>query len=416
MTDTIKFIDLFAGIGGIRLGFEQACEELGYVPECVFTSEIKPGAINVYKQNHPGEQISGDITAISPESIPDFDYLLGGFPCQAFSVAGKRLGFADTRGTLFFNVADILRVKRPRGFLLENVPGLVSHDGGKTFATILSVLSDLGYHTSWKVLDASKFGVPQARRRVYITGTLMSAPDIDEFDVISPPTIASILENSPVVHIRPSQASLRDVLLAHYTPYQMRGMKFSNHLGIRSHTYVHAWDFGLYGHVSDDDKALLELIANAAQSPIYRTDDIIGYMPLTAEQISGIAGEDVSERLENLEHLDYLYKCYPKTRSGIEVDVYGYAIAHTGGHSWQIKRIIDPDGISTTLTATDASKVWIPDGDTIRPFTMRECMRICGYPDSYRFDVPSANIGYDLIGNTVCPPVIKAVAERLLAV
>lgn len=116
----LKFIDLFAGIGGIRKGFEWACEKIGYESECVFTSEIKESAISVLKQNHPDETIHGDITKIDPHSIPDFDVLLGGFPCQAFSSAGKRQGFNDTRGTLFFNVANILKVKKPKGFILEN--------------------------------------------------------------------------------------------------------------------------------------------------------------------------------------------------------------------------------------------------------------------------------------------------------
>lgn len=121
--DTIKFIDLFAGIGGIRLGFEQACKKAKIKSECVFTSEIKPHAIEVLKQNH-NEKIDGDITQIEAKNIPDFDVLLGGFPCQAFSAAGKRLGFEDTRGTLFFDVARILKEKKPLGFVLENVEGL----------------------------------------------------------------------------------------------------------------------------------------------------------------------------------------------------------------------------------------------------------------------------------------------------
>lgn len=128
MEKRIRFIDLFAGIGGIRKGFEIACARKGLQTECVFTSEIKPYAVEVLKQNHPDEDIHGDITQIDAKDIPNFDFLLAGFPCQAFSSAGRRLGFSDTRGTLFFEVERILKEKKPYGFVLENVEGLVNHD------------------------------------------------------------------------------------------------------------------------------------------------------------------------------------------------------------------------------------------------------------------------------------------------
>lgn len=127
MAKEIRFIDLFAGIGGIRTGLSQALEEAGYAPKCVMTSEIKPYALKVLKDNYDQDNIVGDITQVDAGAIPDFDILCGGFPCQAFSSAGKRQGFADTRGTLFFEVERILREKKPKGFILENVEGLVNH-------------------------------------------------------------------------------------------------------------------------------------------------------------------------------------------------------------------------------------------------------------------------------------------------
>jgi DNA (cytosine-5)-methyltransferase 1 len=160
-----KFIDLFAGIGGFRL----ALQSLG--GQCVFSSEWDKHAQETYENNF-GEKPHGDITQIDAKDIPDHDVLCGGFPCQAFSIAGKKGGFEDSRGTLFFDVARILKEKQPSAFFLENVKGLKSHKGGKTLATILNILrNDLGYYVpDPEVIRAEDFGVPQKRGRVYIVG------------------------------------------------------------------------------------------------------------------------------------------------------------------------------------------------------------------------------------------------------
>jgi len=158
-----KFIDLFAGIGGIRLGFED------FVGECVFSSEWDKFAQLTYEENF-GEKPDGDITKVDPYSIPNHDILLGGFPCQAFSILGDRKGFSDTRGSLFFNIEEILRIKEPYAFLLENVKNLKSHDGGRTFLTIIEHLEELGYFTHHTVLNTLDFGLPQKRERTFIVG------------------------------------------------------------------------------------------------------------------------------------------------------------------------------------------------------------------------------------------------------
>jgi DNA (cytosine-5)-methyltransferase 1 len=164
---TSKFIDLFAGIGGFRM----AMQNLG--GKCVFTSEWDENAKKTYRANF-GETPFGDITKISTKNyIPDnFDVLCAGFPCQAFSIAGKRGGFEDTRGTLFFDVAEIIKNKKPKAIFLENVKGLRSHDKGKTLETILNVLrNDLGYFVPEpQIINAKEFGVPQNRERIYIVG------------------------------------------------------------------------------------------------------------------------------------------------------------------------------------------------------------------------------------------------------
>ena len=160
---SFRYIDLFAGIGGIRLPFH----ELG--GKCVFSSEWDKAAKTTYFNNY-GEIPFGDITKIDSSVIPSHDILLAGFPCQAFSIMGKMKGFEDIRGTMFFEVARILDYHKPKAILLENVKQLVSHDGGKTFKVIMDTLAELGYHVKWRILNALDFGVPQKRERVIIVG------------------------------------------------------------------------------------------------------------------------------------------------------------------------------------------------------------------------------------------------------
>jgi len=158
------FIDLFAGIGGIRLGFQSAGGK------CVFSSEWDANAAKTYAANF-GEQPFGDITKIPATAIPDFDVLLAGFPCQPFSIIGDREGFGhETQGTLFFNIEKILMVKRPKAFMLENVRNLTAHDHGRTFRVILKHLRTAGYDVHYKVLNALDYGVPQKRERIIICG------------------------------------------------------------------------------------------------------------------------------------------------------------------------------------------------------------------------------------------------------
>lgn len=165
-----RFIDLFAGIGGIRLGFESVGGK------CVFSSEFDEDACKTYEANF-GEHPSGDITKINAKDIPDFDILLGGFPCQSFSIIGKKEGFAnETCGTLFFDIERILKEKRPPAFMLENVRNLVAHDNGNTFKIIREHLEALGYHVYAKVLNALDYGVPQKRERIIIVGFLNDIP------------------------------------------------------------------------------------------------------------------------------------------------------------------------------------------------------------------------------------------------
>lgn len=199
----MKYLSLFSGIGGFELGIQKAYDNRtnqkqetdkealpryggstvskystrwGESASCVGYSEIDKYAIQIYEKHFPRHKNIGDVTKVAPSTLPDFELLVGGFPCQAFSVAGRRKGFDDTRGTLFFDVARIIKEKQPQTVLLENVKGLLSHKRGDTFRTILRVFDELGYDVEWQVLNSKDFGVPQNRERVYIIGYLRGEP------------------------------------------------------------------------------------------------------------------------------------------------------------------------------------------------------------------------------------------------
>lgn len=175
---SFKFIDLFCGLGGFRIAFEKVGGE------CVFSSDIDKPVQKTYAINF-GETPHGDITKIESKDIPNHDILCAGFPCQPFSTAGRRLGFDDTRGTLFFEVARILKDKKPTGFILENVKGLTNHDGGHTLEVILNIIDEIGYDCKFEVLNAKNYNVPQNRERWYCVGVRKDT-DIDINNFIFP--------------------------------------------------------------------------------------------------------------------------------------------------------------------------------------------------------------------------------------
>lgn len=166
---SLKFIDLFCGIGGFRVAANQAAKKLNIETECVFSSDIDANAQVTYKANF-GENPFGDISNASSDIIPEHDILFVGFPCQPFSIIGKGEGFEDTRGTLFFEIARILDEKKPSVFVLENVKQLVTHQKGHTFKRILEALDELGYFFDYRILNALDYGLPQKRERVFIIG------------------------------------------------------------------------------------------------------------------------------------------------------------------------------------------------------------------------------------------------------
>lgn len=419
----IKFIDLFSGIGGIRKGFEQACDEMGIKYECVFSSEIKPYAVDVFKQNHPNEDISGDITKIEAKEIPNFDFLLAGFPCQAFSAAGKRLGFEDTRGTLFFEVERIIKEKGPLGFVLENVEGLVNHDKkspkdkiGRTLSVILEHLELLGYKINWRVLNAKDFGVPQDRKRIYIVGTKSEKPNLDDFE-IKTMTLDSVLEQGLEV----SSTNFVKLLLSHYSVDELKGKSIKDKRG--GDNNIHSWDIEYRGEISDTQKSLLNKMLKERRKKKWADEfgiDWMDGMPLTIPQIKTFFDyDDLEVILEDLVKKRYLRKEHPKKKVGNqrvqdEQLPLGYNIV-AGKMSYEVGKILDPQSIAPTLVAMDMQHLYVIDGVGLRPLSLREGLRLFGYPDDFKFNV-SLEDGYDLLGNTVVVPVIKEVSKRVIEV
>ncbi|WP_406621451.1 DNA (cytosine-5-)-methyltransferase [Bacillus atrophaeus] len=427
--NNLKFIDLFAGIGGLRLGFEQAFFQNNIKTECVYTSEIKKSAIKVLKDNFPHKKFGGDITKTNLEEIPEFDFLLAGFPCQPFSSGGKRLGFADTRGTLFFEIQRILEARRPYGFLLENVEGLVKHDLeskkdpiGKTLATILRVLEDLGYKTTWKVLDSKDFGLPQSRKRIFIAGTRVDEIPLEGFDVKSSTLQDILLKGLPTI-----ESDFTKKLLKKYKPEELYGKSIKDKRGGKNN--IHSWDIGLKGEVTTEQKQLLEQLLKERRKKHWaekKKMDWMDGMPLTLDEIQTFyPHNNLEEILEDLVEKGYLKFEHPKSlfeefrEDGSLVKVRkpdpnikkGYNIV-TGKLSFEFNKILDPHDLAPTLVATDVSRLGIVDGNGLRKLTLQEGLKLFGFPENFIFDV-SEEEGFDLLGNTVSVPVVKAICNKL---
>ncbi|MDI9312615.1 MAG: DNA (cytosine-5-)-methyltransferase [Limnohabitans sp.] len=432
--NTVKFIDLFAGLGGIRLGFEKAFKDVGMETECVMTSEIKPYAVKTLKHNFGHEFLAGDIFEIRNEFIPDFDFLLGGFPCQPFSAGGKRQGFLDTRGTLFFEIERILREKKPYGFVLENVEGLVKHDLenkndeiGRTLKTILHTLeNELGYKTSWKIFDSLEFGLAQSRKRIFIVGTKEEKIDLNGNEPRFKP-LGSVLEKG----LPTLKSEFIDKLLAHFPFEDLYGKSIKDKRG--GDNNIHSWDIEIKGSVSKQQAEILNKLFKQRRKKQWAEEigiDWMDGMALTLEQINtfiDLPKAELKTLLEDLTKKGYLKFEHPKklvklqTENGIstsreydETKPKGYNIV-TGKLSFEINKVLDPKDIAPTLVATDVSRLAVPDGNGLRRLTIREGLRLFGYPEWY--EIPTKEYdAFDLLGNTVAVPVVEFVANKLAEV
>jgi DNA (cytosine-5)-methyltransferase 1 len=407
----IRFVDLFAGIGGIRLGFEQAMCELGIPVRCALSSEIDKYAQETYKLNFD-EQPQGDIYQIT--DIPDFDFLLAGFPCQPFSYAGKQKGFGDTRGTLFFEIERFLKSHRPKGFLLENVRGLTSHDEGRTFNTILEHLRNLGYGVSYLLLNSSNFGVPQNRIRVYIVGILGTQPRLtlssdlgatdshkykqhivqrSIFTDEDTTVVADILEDSPHQKYDCSPDFVQSLMRQIEGDMEnLAGYRMIDH---RNGNSLHSWDLGIKGKCSPNEINFMNaLVANRRKKHFGTHQD---GKKLTIEQIKTFFDHpDISEIISSLIEKGYLK----------EVD--GKYNPVSGNMSFEVFKFLDPQSISITLVTSDAHKLGVVHNGRIRHITPRECARLQGFPDTFRYH-PEDVHAYRQFGNSVSVPVVRAV-------
>lgn len=412
----IKFIDLFCGIGGMRLGLQQTLDERGIEYSCVLSSEINQSAVETYEANFQ-EVPAGDIRNI--DRFPKHDVLLAGFPCQPFSYAGKQAGFGDTRGTLFFEVERALEQSKPQLFLLENVRGLTTHDSGRTFETILARLEALGYGVGWRVVNSADFGVPQNRMRVYIFGILGHEPkcslrsrtkfvDTNQhaadrkmslFPEDDLPCVADILETQVSDEYRLSpdfESALRRAVGNDLE--KLAGVRLIDHRGGNS---LHSWDLGLRGKCSRDERDLMNsIIGNRRSSRFGRHQD---GKALSREQIQTFfSHRNLEAMLDSLVAKGYL-RC-----------IDGLYNPTLGNMSFEIYKILDPDSISVTLVSSDAERLGVLANGGVRRLTPREAARLQGFPDEFKVH-PVDRKAYFQFGNSVSVPAVRAVLSDIIS-
>lgn len=418
MKKTITFIDLFAGTGGIRLAFEQAMYSHGFKTKCVKSVEIDDHACETYELNFH-ENPKGDVREI--EDLPKFDVLLAGFPCQAFSYAGKQKGFADTRGTLFFEVERILTKYHPKLCFLENVRGLTTHDGGKTFETILSKLNALGYHVEYRLINASSMGIPQNRTRIYFICTYNFIPKLTIennlgaadshsykrhtsqklFSFAESPknvTVKDILEINPDLKYDCSKEFVDELRYALDGKFDMLAGK--RLIDTRHGNSIHSWNLGHKGKCTKNEIDFMNLLISNRRRHDFGTEQ--DGKALTIEQIKTFyQNGDITYVIESL-----LNKKYLKEKEGKYNPV-------CGNMSFEVFKFLDPDSICITLTSSDANRLGVYYNGRIRRLTPRECARLQGYPDTYIIH-PNDACAYKQFGNAVCVPVIERLISDLL--
>ena len=402
---------MFSGIGGFELGIEKAIRFneslLGRSkssrsikgrrrysqPCCIGFSEIDKYAIETYKHHFPNHKNYGDATKIIPEELPDFDMLCGGFPCQSFSIAGKRMGFKDTRGTLFFDIARIVKVKRPQIVFLENVKGLLNHDNGRTFTTIIATLDELGYNAEWQVLNSKHFDVPQNRERVFIIGHLRGT---------SSRQIFPIRENSSA----PSEESR----IVHPTVTQAIGRQGSSKEYIKSLEMIH----NVYGGFGEGIRVYEDI------SPTIRTPKGGGHLPMVIDGGKTKWLNQLNQNAGCVENVGKIMTTSKKPKIAVRTHCLQPRSKERPSYKKAIEAGLPAPGGSEHLSKDDGTSYCLDGGNSqaiekdskIRRLTPTECERLQGFPDGWT--IGSDTQRYKQCGNAVTVNVIQAITERLL--
>lgn len=411
----LKYLDLFSGVGGFRAAFEQ-------IPgtQCVGHCEIDAHADKSYRAlfNTEGEWFCNDTRQINIDELPDFDLVCGGFPCQSFSIAGHRKGFDDTRGTLFFEIARILGAKKPPFVLLENVPGLLSHDKGRTFNIILGTLSRLGYHVEWQVLNSKDHGVPQSRNRVFIVGYLGKGCAGKILPIVG-------ANGAPLIQIIGGMRGSRV-----YDPDGVACTQTSGSGGMGGKTGLYAVGFNRKDGITHKLKEAYALNAsnfrglnrNQNQNAVLETDDpcfidlCTGYPQLTdkARCVTTHYGKTTlsyhkGERSGVLHIKEATHKGYKEANAGDSVDL---AFATSNTRRGRVGR-----DIAHTLNTGSTQGVVTLSG-RIRRLTPRECFRLQGFKED-QIDkilaITSDSQAYKQAGNGVTVNVVYAIGLRIKA-
>jgi DNA (cytosine-5)-methyltransferase 1 len=410
---TIRYIDLCCGIGGFRVALENFQKKTNIQFKCVFSADIKEDAIKTYNLNFHEENKKTNIMDI--DEIEPFDLLCAGFPCQPFSSAGNKKGFEDDRGGIIFKIIDLCKKYNPKHVILENVSNLIILEDGKPLQKICDEFSKIGYFVSYKKLNATDFGVPQNRERVFIVCSLEAPTDLDTIQYVNPEnTLHSIIDYT--ANYTDIESSFATKILNLHSQTPLFGYKMQDKRGGQNN--IHSWDIGVNGVLSIESRNVMNKIMTERRKKHWAEKKNIVWMdgmPLTFSEISTFADDsNLKELLDDLVLKKYLRLEKPKNlingkRVYDETGELGYNICK-GKLSFPITNILDPMSTSPTLTATDSNKLAvIIDNQYIRKLNDKELKLLCGFPLSYQ--IPEGVDKYDLFGNMVIPNVVEGVLK-----